>query len=53
MERTIVGTAGNISDVTQAHALLHGDARLPRREEVPRKCWESGYTACGHEALQT
>ena len=22
---TVVGTAGNISDVTQAHALLHGD----------------------------
>lgn len=22
---TVVGTAGNVSDVTQAHALLHGD----------------------------
>jgi IS5 family transposase len=22
---TVIGTAGNVSDVTQAHALLHGD----------------------------
>ena len=25
---TVIGTAGNISDVTQAHALLHGDETL-------------------------
>jgi len=22
---TVIGTAGNVADVTQAHALLHGD----------------------------
>jgi IS5 family transposase len=26
---TVVGTAGNVPDVTQAHALLHGDENAP------------------------
>ena len=31
---TVIGTAGNVSDVTQAHALLHGDeiAALARKK---------------------
>lgn len=26
--RTAIGTAANVSDVTQAHALLHGEAEM-------------------------
>jgi hypothetical protein len=55
---TLVGTAGNVADVTQAHALLHGDeircARrrlLPGRGKAPRKSRQSGDVACRHEAL--
>ena len=31
---TVIGTAGNVSDVTQAHALLHGAECQPRWREL-------------------
>jgi IS5 family transposase len=33
---TVIGTAGNVADVTQAHALLHGDAGYQVVESNPR-----------------
>jgi IS5 family transposase len=56
---TAVGTAGNVSDVTQAHALLRGDesVALATREikawkNVPR-LRQTFHLARGHETFAT
>ena len=58
---TVIGTAANVNDVTQAQALLHGDekeafgdaGRLPRRSQngrKPKARW-SGMSRCGQVSV--
>ena len=57
---TIISTAVNVADVTQAHALLHGDetaalgdASYCGVEKRSENIGKSVTWQCGHEALQT
>lgn len=57
---TVVGTAGNVADVTQAHVLLHGDETAALGDagyqgggKTTRESRQNGNVARSHEALQT
>ncbi len=56
---TVIGTAGNVSDISQAQALLHGekeaafgDAGYQGIEKTPGKCGGHGHLARCREAQQ-
>ncbi|CAM3191829.1 Uncharacterised protein [Janthinobacterium lividum] len=46
---TVVGTAGNVADMAQAHALLHGDAGFQGVEKRPENI---GKSVIWHVAMQ-